>query len=158
MGGGVAYSIHGALREESITLKELVPVVLVGAVWGRQWSDCMHCDNEGAVAAITSGYSRVAPIMHLLRCLFFIRARRGVAVKAVHIPGRLNTVADAISRDNLATYSGGQEQASPNLARSVEPAGGGAARLDVPTVGKVVRELHAVTLRTDLIIAVQVLS
>ena len=31
----------------------------------------------------------------------------------------------------------------------MEPAGGGAARLDVPTVGKVVRELHAVTLSTD---------
>ena len=101
-----AYMVRDrALREESITLKELVPVVLACAVWGRQWSDCMvvvHCDNEGAVAAINSGYSRVAPIMHLLRCLFFIRARRGVAVKAVHIPGRLNTVADAISRDNLA--------------------------------------------------------
>ena len=64
-----------ALREESITLKELVPVVLACAVWGRQWSDCMvvvHCDNEGAVTAINSGYSRVAPIMHLLCCLFFI--------------------------------------------------------------------------------------
>ena len=53
MGGwsGVAYSIHSdrVLREESITLKELVPVVLACAVWGRQWSDCMvvvHCGNE----------------------------------------------------------------------------------------------------------------
>ena len=94
-----------ALREESITLNELVPVVLACAVWGRQWSDCMvvvHCDNEGAVAAINSGYSRVSPIMHLLRCLFFTRARRGVAVKAVHIPGRLNMVADTISRGTLA--------------------------------------------------------
>ena len=65
-----------SLREASITLKELLPVVLACAIWGRQWADSMvvvHCDNEGAVAAVNAGYSKVPPIMHLLRCLFFIR-------------------------------------------------------------------------------------
>ena len=93
-----------SLREASITLKELLPVVLACAIWGRQWADSMvvvHCDNEGAVAAVNAGYSKVPPIMHLLRCLFFIRARYRVVLRAVHIPGRCNILADAISRNNL---------------------------------------------------------
>ena len=40
--------------------------------------------------------------MHLLRCLFFIRAIFQFALCAVHVPGRDNELADAISRDNLS--------------------------------------------------------
>ncbi len=78
--------------------------MLACAVWARFWSDSMvliHCDNAGAVAAINSGYSKVPEMMHLLRCLFFIRAHFAISVRAVHIPGKENTLADAISRDNL---------------------------------------------------------
>ena len=64
----------------------------------------VHCDNTGAVAAVNSGYSRVPGIMHLLRCLFFIRAHFELTVWAVHIPGKLNTWADAISRNNLSYF------------------------------------------------------
>ena len=94
-----------ALKEESITLKELLPVVLACAVWGPAWRDStvlVYCDNAGAVAVINSGYSKVPRIMHLVRCMFFIRAFFRVAVRAVHIPGVDNSLADAISRDNLA--------------------------------------------------------
>ena len=61
----------------------------------------VHCDNQGTVAVVNSGYSRVPPIMHLLRCLFFIRAPFQINLWATHIPGIENTLADAISRDNL---------------------------------------------------------
>ena len=61
-----------------------------------------QCDNEGAVSAINSGYSRVQGILHLLRCLFFIRAHHEIHIRAVHIPGNKNTLADAISCDNLS--------------------------------------------------------
>ena len=39
--------------------------------------------------------------MQVLRCLFFIRAYFQIDLWAVHIPGVENTLADAISRDNL---------------------------------------------------------
>ena len=93
-----------ALRNESITLKELLPVVLACSVWGPGWQGStvtFHCDNMGAVAVINSGYSRIPQIMHLLRCLFFIRAYFQISVRAVHIPGQRNCIADAISRNNL---------------------------------------------------------
>jgi len=40
----------------------------LGASWQGGRVVC-HCDNSGAVAAINCGYSRVNPIMNLLRCL-----------------------------------------------------------------------------------------
>ena len=62
------------LRNESITLKELLPIVLPCSIWGRHWRGSavtFHCDNVAAVAVVNSGYSRVPQILHLLRCLFF---------------------------------------------------------------------------------------
>lgn len=93
------------LREESIALKELLPVVIAGAVWGPTWCKAnvtVHCDNMGVVALVNSGYSRVPQIMHLPRCLFFIRARFQFNMYAVHVPGVENSLADAISRNNLS--------------------------------------------------------
>ena len=96
----------GALRlnEEGITLLELLPVILASVVWGSRWrhqSVLVLCDNAGAVACINSGYSREPHLIHMLRCLFFIRAAFGISLWAVHIPGKLNDLADAVSRDNL---------------------------------------------------------
>ena len=47
----------------------------------------VHCDNTAAMAVVNSGYSRVPEIMHLLRCLFYIRAHLELEVWAVHTPG-----------------------------------------------------------------------
>lgn len=94
----------GKFEELPITQKEVLPVVLACAVWGDQWYGkqvTAHCDNEAAVAVLNSGYSRDPQIMHLLRCLFFIKAYFQIALRVVHIPGVDNVIADAISRDNL---------------------------------------------------------
>ena len=101
-----SYETHELkLKQESITFKEIVPIVIACAVWGPAWatkSVTVHCDNEGAVAVVNSGYSRIPPIMHMLRCLFFIRAYYQITLRAVHVPGRENDLADAISRNNLS--------------------------------------------------------
>ena len=97
-------SCSGGFEEEGITTQELLPIVLACAVWGRGWMGQaveVHCDNTGAVAVVNSGYSHTARIMHLLRCLFFIRAQFQVELWAVHIPGIQNSMADAISQNNL---------------------------------------------------------
>ena len=95
------------IREECITLQELLPIVMACAIWGNQWRGStvtVHCDNTGAVAVVNSGYSRAPRIMHLLRCLFFIRAYFEISLWAVHVPGIQNGWADAISRDNLSYF------------------------------------------------------
>ena len=56
------------MAEESITAKELLPIVLACAVWGRRWVGQVvrvSCDNTGTVAVVNLGYSRSPQIMHL---------------------------------------------------------------------------------------------
>ena len=53
------------------------------------------------MAIINTGYNKDSQIMHLVRCLFFILAAWDISLYACHIAGVLNTVADAISRDNV---------------------------------------------------------
>ncbi len=92
------------LRDESIALKELLPIVLACALWGGKWRNQrvnVHCDNLGVVALVNSGASRVPELMHLLRCLFFVRAHLQLDLLALHVPGVENVLADAISRNNL---------------------------------------------------------
>ena len=97
--------IQHAWREpflgESITPKELVPIVLACVVWGSDWQNgsvIFHSDNQAVVEVVNSGYSKHSRVQHLLRCLFFIKAQAELVVRAVHIPGKENGVADAISR------------------------------------------------------------
>ena len=89
--------------QNSIMLRKLLPVIITGAIWGPQWRNSIkfYCNNEGGVAAINSGYSKIPGILHLLRCLFFIRVYYGIYIKATHTPGRENALANAISRDSL---------------------------------------------------------
>ena len=97
-------SIASLQDEHSITLKELLPIVFGCGVWGPVGQNSqvlVQCDNQGAVAVVNSGYSKVQAIMHLLRCLFFIRAQFNIYLQAVYIPGEDNVLTDAISQDTL---------------------------------------------------------
>ena len=91
-----------------ISLKELVPVVLAAALWGRLWSKqhiCFHSDNMAVVSVLTTMTAKVPLLMHLLRCLSLFSAYFSFTFSAKHIPGALNSAADALSRNNLALFS-----------------------------------------------------
>ena len=64
----------------------------------------VHCDNMAVVEVVNSGYSKDGVMAHLLRVLFFAKAHWEVEMRAVHIPGRLNTMADALSRNNMKMF------------------------------------------------------
>ena len=90
-----------------ITVKELVPVVIACAVWGKKWQgksiQCV-CDNAAVVAIVNSGSSKDALVMHLMRCLFFFQAVFSLSLHAVHLPGKSNVAADSLSRDKLPLF------------------------------------------------------
>jgi len=72
-------------------------------MWGKEWRDrsiLCQCDNAAVVAILKSGWSKNVLAMHLLRSFFFIAARRGIVLSSVHIPGKENGPADALSRNN----------------------------------------------------------
>ena len=109
------WSVH--TLSYGITTKELLPIVFAAAIWGHAWtgkSILCHCDNEAVVTIINSGTSKEPEAMALLRCLFFIAARNNLLITAAHLPGSLNQVADALSRNNLPLFSTVYPQADPH--------------------------------------------
>ena len=91
-----------------ITVKELVPIVVACAIWGQEWQGSSvrcRCDNAAVVAIVRSGSSKHPLAMHLLRCLSFFVAVFQLYLDTVHLPGRCNEAADALSRSNLPLFT-----------------------------------------------------
>ena len=89
----------------NIATKELIPVVMVGALWGKHWEgeivNC-RCDNKAVVAVLKSRTSKDSNLMHLLRCLAFLEARYTFRIVSTHLAGVGNTLADDLSRNHLS--------------------------------------------------------
>ena len=95
---------NGSWSQQCIAAKELLPITLACAMWGAEWQNrqvLVLSDNMAVVNIMASQTSRDTVIMHLLRCMHFFCVMHGISVRAEHIPGVNNTVADAISRNNL---------------------------------------------------------
>ena len=90
-----------------ISVKELTPVVLSAAIWGKNWSGrsvSCFCDNQAVVTVLNKRSCRDKHLMHLLRCLFFFEAQGQFRVYAKHISGSCNGKADDLSRNNLDAF------------------------------------------------------
>ena len=92
-----------------ISIKELLPIVIAAAIWGQDFvgktvTILVRSENVAAVAAIKHQTRPVKEVAHLLRCLAFIMARFNVRLQAAHIPGILNDIANALSRNNMSTF------------------------------------------------------
>ena len=76
-------------------------------VWGKTWRKntvLVYCDNQAVVEVVNASYCKDSHFMQLLRCLFFITTFFKISVNAVHIAGRMNTGADALSRNNMHLF------------------------------------------------------
>jgi hypothetical protein len=108
-----------AWASTNIAVKELLPIVLAAAIWGRKWAGHhVHfmSDNTAVVAALTSRKARHPNLVHLLRCMFFFQAIYNFEHSASHIAGKYNTAADALSRNNSDHFLSIVPQAFPNPA------------------------------------------
>ena len=97
----------GPISRCHITVKELVPVVIAAAVWGRRWRGKtvrVWSDNAATVSIVNRGTSHEKKAMHLARCLAFMKAKGEFELVASHIRGTDNSKADALSRNNLTKF------------------------------------------------------
>ena len=90
-----------------ITVKELLPIIVAGALWGAEWAGhrirC-HCDNQAVVACFRSRTSRHKGLMHLLRTLVFVEAHFGFQFYPVYVDTHANHLADDLSRNNCSSF------------------------------------------------------
>ena len=81
--------------------------MLACALWGKQWQGklvLVKCDNMSVVQVIAGLSSRDPLLMHLLRLLYFFMALYSIQLRAEHIPGIHNTIADAVSRNLMQVF------------------------------------------------------
>ena len=94
--------------DRSIATKEMVPVVVAAALWGKSWEGrhvCFHSDNMTVVTILSKRSAKDQHLLALLRCLFFLAAFYKFQYSAQHIPGVLNTAPDALSRMPIIDFS-----------------------------------------------------
>ena len=98
----------GTTQELPITVKELLPILLAGVLWGKSWRNhqvlCL-CDNQAVVACIhPPRSSRHKGLMHLLRNLVFVEAYHGFHLMPHYINTHANHLADDLSRDRALSF------------------------------------------------------
>ena len=82
-------------------MAELFPIVVACAKLYPHFSVKriqFRCDNEFVVAIINSGHSKAPRIMDLLRFLVLLSMKHNFYIRAHHVPGIVNDIADALSR------------------------------------------------------------
>jgi len=72
------------------------------------------CDNESVVAIINSGHSKAPRVMDLVRFLVLISMKHNFLVRARHVPGAKNGIADALSRFQVQRF----RELAPNADQS----------------------------------------
>ena len=106
----------GCLPRAHISVKELDPIVIAVAIWGHKWvgkTILVRSDNTATVAAVNSHTSQHEDTAYMLRCLTFLLAKWQSHQIAKHLSGTHNTIADALSRNNLSLFHTLLPQAVP---------------------------------------------
>ena len=119
-GRWIAQKWPPAFCNHSIQYKELFPIYLACYLWASEFTEkrlLFHCDNLAVTNIWNSGTSKCPKIMSLVRKLFFIAAKYNFTVNIKHIPGTNNTIADALSRLQMAKFRQLAPTASPRETR-----------------------------------------
>ncbi|XP_053563915.1 uncharacterized protein LOC128654176 [Bombina bombina] len=86
---------------KNLTFLELFPLVVALKIWPEQLGNkrvCFHSDNQGVVWAINRLTANSPAVIRLLRVFVLECLRCNISFRAVHVPGRFNVIADALSR------------------------------------------------------------
>jgi hypothetical protein len=111
LGCGVVFGNHWSCLQwpahwledvyRDITLLELIPIVLGIMTWSEKLRNnklILHIDNLALVHIINCKSSKNKRIMVLIRLLVLQSLKSNIQIRAQHLPGSKNNIADAISR------------------------------------------------------------
>lgn len=91
----------------SINWQELYAIVVACSIWGPTWSTrrvLFYCDNSAVVYIINTKRSKCSRIMSLLRSLTLATLKFNFYIKAKHVPGASNEIADSLSRFQVSRF------------------------------------------------------
>ena len=85
----------------NIAYLEMLNILVALKVWHREWAGAriqVKCDNQDVVSVLNSGRSRDSVMAEYARNIFMWVSTFNIDIKVVHVPGKLNEVADLLSR------------------------------------------------------------
>ena len=88
----------------NIAILELYPICLALHVWADSFANrclCINSDNMAVVQVLNTSTSKEPTMMALIRRLVLLCMTKNIYIKAYHIPGRINTLSDLISRQRI---------------------------------------------------------
>ena len=92
----------------NISSLELLTIVVALKLWGARWAGLritVRCDNEAAVTVVNTGRCRNPFMNSCLREICYFAALYEFEVRAVHVPGVSNHLADLLSRWDSCSIS-----------------------------------------------------
>ena len=98
----------------SIAFLELYPLLVALRCWGPLLAGCkvkFHTDNSAVVHIINKCSSPCPQIMRIVRVFVLECLRFNILFKAVHVPGKYNELADALSRFQMHRFRVADPQA-----------------------------------------------
>ena len=117
IGFGCVYGNHWAYgswgwewqptEECNVNVRELFAVWAAIFTWGYQWANkevVVFTDNQSIIDIWKTGTCTNKRMMRLVRALFFHAANLNLNVVMSHIPGKLNTNADLLSRFQVVEF------------------------------------------------------
>ena len=99
-------SIHVGFKNFTIVHLEMLNILVAIRTWGRQWHGKavnIFCDNAAVVSVLNSGKTRDLTLTAIARNIFMETAEEDISLKTVHIMGKINEIADTLSRWNMGT-------------------------------------------------------
>ena len=94
-------------KKLNITVLELFPIVVAARIWGSMWQNkriIFFSDNMAVVHVLNSSTSKEREVMILLRKLVLVTMNYNFQFQARHLPGHVNTLADSLSRMQVAEF------------------------------------------------------
>ena len=88
-------------QSQNIAYLEMVNILVALKVWHVQWAGLrvlIKCDNQAVVAILNSGRTRDPTMAKYARNIFLWLSTCNIDIKLVHVAGKLNPVADLLSR------------------------------------------------------------
>ena len=96
-----ALPLSGSWKNQNIAYAELINILVALKVWHKEWAGLrvlIKCDNQSVVSVLTTGKTRNSVMAKYARNIFLWLSAFNIDIKVVHVPGKLNPVADLLSR------------------------------------------------------------
>ena len=79
----------------------MLNILVAIGTWVSQWQGKavrIFCDNAAVVSVLNSGKTRHLTLAAIARNIFMETAQGDISLKTVHIMGRVNEIADSLSK------------------------------------------------------------